>query len=56
MLRCDAKFKAGMIAMTGEANNMQYVLTSLEQWLFTLMNMQVQEVDTSIPWMAGPSR
>lgn len=54
VLRCDAKFKADTIAMAGECNNMEYVLTSLEQWLYTLLDMQVQGADINIPWMAGP--
>lgn len=54
VLRCDAKFKADTIAMAGEGNDMEYVLTSLEQWLYTLLDMQVQGADINIPWMAGP--
>ncbi|OJJ87863.1 uncharacterized protein ASPGLDRAFT_55155 [Aspergillus glaucus CBS 516.65] len=54
VLRCDAKFKADTIAMAGEGNDMEYVLTSLEQWLYTLLDMQVQGADISVPWMAGP--
>lgn len=54
VLRCDAKFKADTITMTGEGDEMEYVLTSLEQWLYTLLDMQVQGADINIPWVAGP--
>ena len=54
VLRCDAKFTVETIDMVGEGNDMEYVLTSLEQWFYTLLDMQVQGADISIPWMAGP--
>ncbi|ODM21921.1 hypothetical protein SI65_02765 [Aspergillus cristatus] len=54
VLRCDANFQSEIVGMAGEDNDMEYVLTSLEQWLYMLLDMQVQGAETSIPWMAGP--
>ena len=54
VLRCDANFQSETVGMAGEDDDMEYVLTSLEQWLYTLLDMQVQGAETSIPWMAGP--
>lgn len=54
VLRCDASFKSKTIEMAGEGNDIEFVLNSLEQWFFTLLDMQVQGANIRIPWMAGP--
>lgn len=53
-IRCDAQFKRDTLEMVGDdENHMEYVLHSLEQWLMTMLDMRVQGINITIPWMAG---
>lgn len=53
VLRFDAIIPTSALALVDTDSELEYVHRMLEQWLMTLLDMVVQDVELSVPYQAG---